>query len=628
MAATGTTGGGAPPPVAPVPTVFALNPSKAVTDLYDYTTTKDAKLYASATATLTTKHDGTVTTLRIMLDELALRANEFGWGGLLLIKDSDNVEHHLITGNRMLKMEDIIRATVGYVDRANRMAQDNHMMVTCILNSLTSKGAQALRDSQYSYLQGITPSAPILIKVLILDCEVENASTNFFIRERMTQLEDKIKALGYDVLTFNKHVQDLQRKLRQGGEESSDLFMHVMRAYLQCKDRDFVQDIKEHKRKFERGELALDLKTLMIAAQRSYQTLLQEGTYNKPTTEEEQILALTAQLAGNKKKDSGHPVAAWKLVAPVDGKNVKTVSGKEWLYCDTHKKWGQHKLEDCFLKKKRDGTSTGTGHTASGPPGHTPAARAPASVPPPAGGSSGSSTGSTQRLTMSAAMAALLDEDDDEGYVSYPSLFDYCAYTTATEEQNEPPTEVFDIIPATTFADSKSQNNGNVAFVATFDSDSFKVLVDNGASRCMTNNRKHFVGTPRIVSKQVRGLGKGEIKLEGTVRWNWLEDSGKSHQIDIPNTLFCPTLPFCLLSPQHLAREVNDHHPAPNGTWLATYSDHMVLFWAQQQAQCTIPLTTSTSGSCGRPQVSVAATSSSAWQQRRCQAVQYASRPD
>ena len=524
MAETGTTGG-APAPAALVPTVVALNPSKTVTNLYDYTTTKDAKLYASATTALTTKHDGTVNTLRIMLDKLALRSNEFGWGSLLLIKDSDNVEHYLITGNRMLKMEDIIRATAGYVNRTNRMARDNHMMVACILNSLTSKGAQALRDSQYFYLQGITPSAPTLVKVLTLDCEVENASTNFFIRERMMQLEDKIKALDYVVLTFNKHDQDLQRKLKQGGEESSDLVMHVMRAYLQCKDRDFVQDIKEHKRKFERGELTLDLKTLMIAAQRSYQMLLQEGDYNKPTTEEEQILALIAQLAGNKKKDGGHPVAAWKLVAPVDGKNVKTVSGKEWLYCDTHKKWGQHKLKDCFLKKKHNGTSTETGHSTSGPPGLMPSARTPVSSPPPVGGSSGSSTGSTQRLTMSAAMAALLDEDDDEGYVSYPSRFDYCAYTTATEDQIEPSTEVFDIVPATTFADSKSQNNGNIAFVATFKSDSFKILVENGASRCITNNRKHFIGTPRIVSKQVRGLGKGEIKMEGTVRWNWLDDS-------------------------------------------------------------------------------------------------------
>ena len=276
-------------------------------------------------------------------------------------------------------------------------------------------------------------------------------------------------------------------------------------------------------------------------------------------------------------------MAAWKLIAPVDGKMSKTVNGKEWLYCDTHKKWGQHKLEDCFLKKKRDGTSTGQSTATTG-------------APPTTAGSTGTSTGSTRRLTMFAAMVALLDEDDDEGYVSYPSLLDYCAYATATNEHPEAPKEVCDVVPATIFANSKTPGNANIAFVATFDSDSFKILVDNGASRCMTNNKKHFIGTPRAVSKQVRGLGKGEIKLEGTVRWNWLDDDGKTHEIDIPNTLFCPALPFCLLSPQHLAREVNDHHPVANGTWLATYSDHMVLFWAQQQAQRTIPLTNSSSG--------------------------------
>ncbi|KAI2508248.1 hypothetical protein MHU86_6177 [Fragilaria crotonensis] len=118
----------------------------------------------------------------------------------------------------------------------------------------------------------------------------------------MTQLEEKIKTLDYNVLTFNQHVQDLHRKFKQGGEESSDLFVHVMRAYLQCKDCKFVQDIKEHKRKFERGELDPDLKTLMIAAQRSYQTLLQEGTYNKPSTEEEQILPSRPDLRNTRRK--------------------------------------------------------------------------------------------------------------------------------------------------------------------------------------------------------------------------------------------------------------------------------------------------------------------------------------
>ena len=58
----GTAAGG--PPAAPV---FALNPSKAVADLYDFASVKDSKLYVTATASLTTKHDGTKKTLVYVL---------------------------------------------------------------------------------------------------------------------------------------------------------------------------------------------------------------------------------------------------------------------------------------------------------------------------------------------------------------------------------------------------------------------------------------------------------------------------------------------------------------------------------------------------------------------------------
>ena len=105
------------------------------------------KLYVTATASLTTKHDGTVATLRIMLDELVLRANEYAWESLFEVKDSKEKMHNIITANRMLTIEDINAAATTYVGQSTRLAQDNHMMATCILNSLTSKGAQALRDS-------------------------------------------------------------------------------------------------------------------------------------------------------------------------------------------------------------------------------------------------------------------------------------------------------------------------------------------------------------------------------------------------------------------------------------------------------------------------------------------------
>jgi hypothetical protein len=588
MTSTANPTTGAP---VPGPTPFALNPAQAVTDLYDYSTTKDAKLYKSATDPLPTKHDGTVSTLRTMLDELQLRCKEFNWIPLITITDSNNIDRQLLINNRMLTLDDISKHALEYVGTNTRKAQDNHMMVACILNSLTAKGAQALRDSQFDYQINSTPCAPLLIKVLLLDCEVENASTNFFVRQKMTQLDEKIRDLDFNILSFNKHVQELQRKLKQGGEESSDLFMHVLQAYLHCKDRDFVQDIKDQKRKNERGEITLELKTLMICAQRTYQTLIQDGTYNKPSPEEEQIIALSAKLANDNKSKakrapdttSNYVVAAWKLVAPTDNTTVKVVNGKEWTFCETHKKWGQHKSSDCLLKKKQN-----TNAQESVPQLDTsPAARNLAQLPR----TNDSDSNLHPRLTMSAAMPAVLDmSQDDGGYVAYPALFGNQLKNTSLAARTPKDPKLFvslhnPDVTETTFT-----------WPVIFDSDSFKILVDNGASRCMTNNKKHFIGVPREVQRQVCGLGKGTVTHEGTVSWSWADDDGKTHSIQIPNTLYCPGLPFCLLSPQHLAAESADHHPKKDGTWLATYANSMKLYWNQRTACRTIPLSSANAG--------------------------------
>ncbi|KAI2513028.1 hypothetical protein MHU86_1319 [Fragilaria crotonensis] len=166
---------------------------------------------------------------------------------------------------------------------------------------------------------------------------------------------------------------------------------------------------------------------------------------------------------------------------------------------------------------------------------------------------------------MSAAIAAVLnDEDDDNGsYSAFPSLI---SSTAATKNKKQAP------------------------ILASFDSDSFTILVDNGASRCMTNNVKHFISEPAVVNKVVKGLGAGKVTMEGTVRWLWEENLGACHTFNIPNTLYCADLAFCLLSPQHLATERQDNVPNERGTWLATYDDAMVLHWGQQMFQRTIKL--------------------------------------
>ena len=76
-------------PTAVPPIVFALTPAQAVADLYDYSKAKDAKIYKTATDSLNTKHNGTIATLRPMLDELLMRAKDYNWNSLIMIKDNE-----------------------------------------------------------------------------------------------------------------------------------------------------------------------------------------------------------------------------------------------------------------------------------------------------------------------------------------------------------------------------------------------------------------------------------------------------------------------------------------------------------------------------------------------------------
>jgi hypothetical protein len=229
MAAT-TEAGTGPATEAP-PTVFALNPTKAVTDLYYCTTTKDAKLCAGATSAPTTRHDGTRATLLITLYELRMQAIEIELGNAAPHQRHCFLPPATAWSPLATSPQPPRRSTINPRAWYKKIHNDGDLYPSL----LSCMGSQALCDLRYSYFQGSTPCAPLLMKVILLDCEVKNASTNFILSERRTQLDESIKTLEYNVLTFNKHVQDLQRKLKQDSEEFSGLLMHVMRAYFQCK---------------------------------------------------------------------------------------------------------------------------------------------------------------------------------------------------------------------------------------------------------------------------------------------------------------------------------------------------------------------------------------------------------
>ena len=114
-----------------------------------------------------------------------------------------------------------------------------------------------------------------------------------------------------------------------------------------------------------------------------------------------------------------------------------------------------------------------------------------------------------------------------------------------------------------------------------YDTDSFLIAVDNCCSKCITNSMSDFVGEPKKIDKQVRGIG-GDVQVTyvGTVRWSIEDDDGMVHSFTIPETYYNRGSPYRLLSPQHRSQVANDNFPKPRGTWCGTYEDAIELLCA------------------------------------------------
>ena len=187
--------------------------------------------------------------------------------------------------------------------------------------------------------------------------------------------------------------------------------------------------------------------------------------------------------AGNSKskKQDRNKKPEWMANAPTDGILTKTVDGKAYHFCSFHKRWGFHKEADYYVRMRQTQTS----------PADSSISPSTTSRSTPSNGSLSTTDSTSGHLTMAAAINAVLVEDDNNSsYAVFPSLLAIAPSNSVSSPTKKP--------------------------VTTFDSDSFAILlVDNAASRCMTNNIKHFVGNARPFSKKVTGLGAGTVTLEG-----------------------------------------------------------------------------------------------------------------
>ena len=124
-----------------------------------------------------------------------------------------------------------------------------------------------------------------------------------------------------------------------------------------------------------------------------------------------------------------------------------------------------------------------------------------------------------------------------------------------------------------------------------FDSDSQALTLDDGASACITNDKRDFIEPPTRVNRKVRGIkGHAKATFRGTIKWHVEDDTGLVHVMIVKGAYLIPEAATRILSPQHLAQQAGDHYPKEEGTGAITTSKSITLFWSQRRFTKTVPL--------------------------------------
>ena len=372
-----------PAPGVHAPPIFARTPAQANVGILNYGSSEGMKIYNAAVAALSTKYSGNTSEMHIFLKNVNERGQSFGWQNILNVP-KDGGTRNLVDQYGLITLEDIRAHALIYENALGRNAQNASQMYNFLYSSLSDEAKLMVLSDVTDYTiiteEGMhVCNGPCFLKVIIRNTTVDTRSTVFHIRENLNHLEGKMLELTYDIEAFNIYVTGQVEQLAARGESSSDLLINLFAAFMAVPDKKFVEYIEKQKDKFDEGE-DVTTKKLMQVALTKYKDRKRSDTWQAPSAEEEQILALTAQISDLKraranpkanekskqgtesKKASKAKMAdkyAWKLVPPASGEpTTKEHNKKTYHFCPHHNNeagaWVIHHPSKCDRREVRD----------------------------------------------------------------------------------------------------------------------------------------------------------------------------------------------------------------------------------------------------------------------------------
>ena len=241
------------------------------------------------------------------------------------------------------------------------------------------------------------PSTALLYKLLMQKAIIDTRATIYKFRTSLNNLSTYMGTINSNIDLFNHHVKNAEEGLSARGETVNDLCIKLFQGYKACTDTNFVDYINKKEEDYLNGA---DVKSssLMQLALNKYILRKENGEWGTPSSEQEELAALTAGLSeyktdskDGKRQDKRGPKPGskdkkdqkkkkpvnndkrweWKKTPPLDKQySVKVFNNKTYYWCINHQAWTIHKPEECNLhasppnhdfsqkKKRRKATST------------------------------------------------------------------------------------------------------------------------------------------------------------------------------------------------------------------------------------------------------------------------------
>ena len=189
-------------------------------------------------------------------------------------------------------------ATTSIVNQETRAAQNNFAMYKCLTdsisedlkNAIVSKGANCTVDG--------TKIAALMFKAIMDESEINTVATVATIQLQLSRLNKSIlnNEISGDIVKFNQYVKDKVRELTCRGATYSGLILNLLHAYKSVTDSDFIAFISTKETSYLHDELELTADKLMLVAEFDYTIRVEKGTWGQLPAEQQQIVALSADL--------------------------------------------------------------------------------------------------------------------------------------------------------------------------------------------------------------------------------------------------------------------------------------------------------------------------------------------